>query len=130
LLDKDKSRFLKFNIIDFYPSITENLLNKAITFAKKYTAIKHDTIKIIFNATKALLFGDNNIWAKQSGGNFDVAMSSFDGAEVCELVGLFILDQLDNILRKENVGLYRDDGLAVLKNCSGTMMERTKKKKS
>jgi len=36
----------------------------------------------------------NNIWIKQLGGNFDIAMGSFNGAEVCELVGLYILNQL------------------------------------
>ena len=54
-------------------------------------------------------------------------MGSFDGAEVCELVGLFLLDQLAEILGKENVGLYRDDGLAVIKNSSGPAIERIRK---
>ena len=38
-------------------------------------------------------------------------MSSFDGAETCELVGLYILSQL--VPLAINVGLYREDGLAV-----------------
>ena len=37
-------------------------------------------------------------------------MGSFDGAETCELVGLYILSQLKML--DINVGLYRDDGLA------------------
>ena len=37
-------------------------------------------------------------------------MGSFDGAETCELVGLFLLSQLSHL--SVNVGLYRDDGLA------------------
>jgi len=59
--------------------------------------------------------------------NFDVAMGSLDGAEVCDLVGLFLLDKLANILGK-NVGLYRDDGLAVIKGSSGPKMESIRKK--
>ena len=43
--------------------------------------------------------------------DFDVAMGSFDGAEVCELVGLYLLSQLQHLAM--NVGLYRDDGLAI-----------------
>ena len=43
-------------------------------------------------------------------------MGSYDGAEVCELVGTFILSKLGNIIGKKNTGLYSDDGLAVLKN--------------
>lgn len=42
-------------------------------------------------------------------------MGSYDGAEVCELVGLYILSALGNTYGKECIGLYRDDGLAVLK---------------
>ena len=37
-------------------------------------------------------------------------MGNFDGAETCELVGLFLLPQLTHL--DVNVGLYRDDGLA------------------
>ena len=37
-------------------------------------------------------------------------MGSFDGAETCELVGLFLMSQLTHL--DVNVGLYRDDGLA------------------
>ena len=54
-------------------------------------------------------------------------MGSFDGAEICELVGLFILNKLSNIIPTKDLGLYRDDGLAVLRNKSGPEMERTRK---
>ena len=42
--------------------------------------------------------------------DFDGTMGSFNGAETCELVGLFLLSQLTHL--DVNVGLYRDDGLA------------------
>ena len=45
-------------------------------------------------------------WRKIRSG-FDVTIGSFDGAETCELVGMFLLSHL-----YVNVGLYRDDGLA------------------
>jgi hypothetical protein len=45
-------------------------------------------------------------------------MGSYDGAETCELVGLYILSQMQHI--NINVGLYRDDGLAV---CNKTARE-------
>ena len=43
-------------------------------------------------------------------------MGSFDGAETCELVGLFLLSQLTHL--DVNVGSYRDDGLAT---CTKTL---------
>ena len=39
-----------------------------------------------------------------------MAQGSYDGAETCELVGLFVLNDLSKI-RGLDVGLYRDDGL-------------------
>ena len=128
LPEKNKSKFLKFDIIDFYSSITEKLLKIAISFAKKFTAVSDNTIKIILNARKSLLSNSNNPWMKKTGENFDVAMVSFDGAEICELVGLLLLDRLVSVIGKENVGLYRDDGLAVLRNNLSRTMERTRKK--
>ena len=49
---------------------------------------------------------------------FDITMGSFDGAEICELVGLYIQSNLENILPKTNFGLYRDVELILLRNLS------------
>ncbi|CAH3108963.1 unnamed protein product [Porites lobata] len=38
-------------------------------------------------------------------------MGSYDGAETCVLVGSFLLSQLQHL--DVNIGLYRDDGLAI-----------------
>ena len=51
-------------------------------------------------------------------GLFDVTMGAYDGAEVCELVGTFLLDKISEKYEKNNIGLYRDDGLSVFKNLS------------
>ena len=50
-------------------------------------------------------------WCKKGNTLLNVTMGSFDGAETCELIGLYILSQLQHM--DINVGLYRDDGLAV-----------------
>ena len=55
-------------------------------------------------------------WVKKTGNPlFDVTMGSFDGAELCELVGLYLLNKIKPLLGTGNVGLYRDDGLAIVK---------------
>ncbi len=54
-------------------------------------------------------------------------MGSYDGAEICELVGLFILNKLGQKFGKENIGLYRDDGLAIMKNKSARLADKTRK---
>ena len=54
-------------------------------------------------------------------------MGAFNGAEVCEAVGNFLLYQLSKNYNKKDIGLYRDDGLAIFKNVSGSKAEKTKK---
>ena len=50
---------------------------------------------------------------------FDVTMGSYDGAETCELIGLYMLSLIGPKFRNQ-VGFYRDDGLAV---CNATPRE-------
>ena len=54
-------------------------------------------------------------------------MGAYDGAEVCELVGSFLLYALSLKYNKTNIGLYRDDGLAVFRNVSSPDCEKIKK---
>ena len=54
-------------------------------------------------------------------------MGAYDGAEVCEIVGTFLLSLLKDKYNSEEMGLYKDDGLAVFKNVNGTQAEKIKK---
>ena len=51
-------------------------------------------------------------------------MGAFDGAEVCEAVGNFLLYQLSKNYNEKLIGLYRDNGLAVLKHVTGSKAEK------
>ena len=55
-------------------------------------------------------------------------MTAYDGADVCKLISTFILSLLSKHIRKNHIGLYRDAGLAILKNTSGPEAEQLKKK--
>ena len=55
-------------------------------------------------------------------------MSAFDGAEVCELIGIFMLLLLSKHINKNHVGLYWNDNLAILRNTSRPEAEKLKKK--
>ena len=80
-------------------------------------------------AHKTLIFNNSKAWLKKFGNiDFDVPMGCFDGAEVCELVGSFILTKLCDVLQRENVGLYWDDELATVKQMPGPELERKKKR--
>ena len=56
---------------------------------------------------------------KKEGNTFDVTMGAYDGGEVCKLVGTYILHQLSAKYIKDDIGLYRDDGLTIFKNVNG-----------
>ena len=49
---------------------------------------------------------------------FDVPQGCFHCAEVCELIGLLILYEIEkiNIFQQNKFGLYRDDGLAIVQS--------------
>ena len=82
-----------FDIKDFYPTITRDLLTKCLKFAEEKVQISNDDKKIIYHARKYLLFNEEGTWMKKDG-LFDVTMGAYDGAEVCELVGTFLLDKI------------------------------------
>ena len=112
LQNKQNLKFIKFDVVNFYPNITENLLTNSINWARQFVDISKQDETIILQAKKSLLFNDNTPWIKNRNSDFDVAQGSYDGAETCELVGLFILADLSELDRM-NAGLYRDDGLSV-----------------
>ena len=57
----------------------------------------------------------------------DVTTGSFDGAEICELVGLYLLDKLSTLIGRKNVGLYRDNKLATINSSSGPVLDKMRK---
>ena len=54
-------------------------------------------------------------------------MGSYHGVEICNLVGLFLLDKIKRFSNLRHIGLYRDDGLGIIKQSSGTHLENIKK---
>ena len=56
-------------------------------------------------------------------------MGCLDGAEVCDLTGLYVLSKIKSVFENENdFGLYRDHGLGILRNVSAPQIERVRKK--
>ena len=108
--DKKVHKFVVFDIKEFYPSIKEQLLKKALDFANTCINIPENDKKIINHARKSL----QQTWFKKESGLFDVTMGAYDGAEVCELEGSFLLYALSLKFDRTDLGLFRDDGLAAL----------------
>ena len=120
------NKFIVLHIKDFYPSIKEALLIKAIHFDEKRVNITNEDKVIIKHARKSLLYENSeSFFLKKYSGLFDVTMGAYDGAEVCELVGTSLLCKLSLKYNKNNIGLYRHDALAIFKNNSSPKSEKS-----
>ena len=123
--NKQHLSFICFDIEEFYLSISQDLFKKAHDFASTYDNITIDERNIIIHANKSTLIHKQQPWKEKGDTTFDVTMGSYDGAETYELVGSFLLSQLQDL--NINVGLYRDDGLATT-NTTPRDTENIKKK--
>ena len=65
---------------------------------------------------------------EERGDLFDAPIGAYDDAELCELVGIFLSEKISDICNEGDIGLYRDDGLAIFRNKSGTELEKIIKK--
>ena len=114
--------------MDFYPFISKELLTKSINYTKSITSIEEEVIKTVFHARKSLLFDKTSVWVKKGKPGFDLTMGSYDRAEMCELVELYLLNLLTIEFGKKNIDFYREDDLSYFQNISGPDSERIKKK--
>ena len=72
---KKKAKFLQFDICEFYPSITEELLRNSLNFAKSHTTISPYEEELIMSCRKNVLFNNGNVWTKKDK-DFDVSMGA------------------------------------------------------
>ena len=80
------------------------------------------------HSEKSLLVNNTDIWIKENGDpDFDLIIGSFDGAELCKLVGLHILHFLGEKCEKYRIGFFRDHGLACFGYTSGPQADRIRK---
>ena len=119
--NKTRRSFIQLDICEYYPSISEDLFSRALSFAGDYVIIEDQHREILMNARKSLLFSNGIAWKKKTG-LFDTTMGAYDGCEVCELVGILILHKMKNAFPDINFGLYRDDGLGVHKRIPATQL--------
>ena len=64
--EKSRYKFTVFDIENFYPSIKEDLLKKAINFASRRVEVKKEEKEIVFHARKSLLFNKEETWIKKA----------------------------------------------------------------
>ena len=126
--NKQQCTFIVFNIESFYPSISLDLFNKTLKFAKEIIPIADSDLKIAMHSQKTLLLHENETWVKRKGDeNFHVPMGCLDGAEICDLTSLYILIKIKTVFENQNDSrLYRDNGLGILRNLSGPRIEKVR----
>lgn len=61
--NKDELAFIKYDICNFYPSITEKVHTEALNYAKQFATIKPDQLEVIFHCRKSLHGGE--AWVKK-----------------------------------------------------------------
>ena len=109
--NKNKLNFIQCDIEAFYPSISPELLTNSLNWAANFTTITTEEREIITHAKRSVLYFKGTPWVKQNDPDFDIGMGAYDGAECCDLVGLYLLSQMQHL--NISIGLYRDDGLAI-----------------
>ena len=57
-------------------------------------------MQIIYPARKSLLFSNEKPWMKRQGNLFDNTMGAYDCAEICKLVGIFMLNKISEKKKK------------------------------
>ena len=63
--NKQHHSFICFDIVEFYPSISQDLLNKALDFASAYDNITNDERNIIIHAKNSILMHKQQAWQKK-----------------------------------------------------------------
>ena len=101
--EKQNLKFIQLDIKEFYPSISEETLNKAINFAENHTSIFQESVRITKHYRKSLLYYNKEPWKKNEHD------SSFDA------------------LKKNQMGLFQDDGLIILCNTNNQQTHTTPK---
>ena len=57
--NKSQGAFIQLDIMELYPSITETILDKALSFAKQHVVISDKDLRIIKHCRKLLLYHKN-----------------------------------------------------------------------
>jgi hypothetical protein len=116
--DKSQYSFIAFDVLDFYPSISIDLLKAALDFASKYDNVTDTEREIILHAKKSCLYNSGKHRRKKSSSNlFDVTMHGI-ALMVQNHVNwsdLYCYTLIITMKHGNKFGLYRDDGLGIIK---------------
>ena len=85
-------------------------------------------MRIVKHCCKSLFHNNQEPWEKKNTDScFDVTLVSYDGAKIRELVGIYLLLRVANIIDKKIVVSTSGDGLILLRNVNRENMDRIRK---
>ena len=87
-------------------------------------SITRKDVELILHTRKSILYNDGEPWLTKEGGSFDLTMGAYDGAEVYELIGIYMLYLIGKKYDSQNIGLYSNNGLAISKKCKWTSFRK------
>ena len=70
---------------------------------------------------------DDSWIKKDTSVEFNVTMGSYNGVEVCEIVGIFIIDIMRKSFEKKIISLYSDDVLSIFRNYNNHQNDKVRK---
>lgn len=93
-------------------SKTDLVLADALENAKLSVEVQSEHLDVIFLCRKSVLFCSVDPWIGKSRNNtFDVLQVSFHGVDVSELIDIYILSKMNELVHIDHNWLYRDDSL-------------------
>ena len=114
--------------LEFYPSISRELLLKSLNHARENTDITDEEIEIIVAFKKSIQADNRRTWLKSCVDNFDVPMGAYDSAQIADLIGIYVLDTFGCIVNLEQMGLYWDDRIIFITGSNGPKTSKIHKK--
>ena len=63
--NKSQCAFIQLDIMEFYPLITETILDNGLSFAKQHVEISVKDLRIIKHCRKLLLYRENEAWKRK-----------------------------------------------------------------
>ena len=104
-------------------------MNKALLMAMGNAGLERGEIDVVLNARRTVMDFENKYWVRKDRiAEFDITMGATDSAQVTDLVGLYLLHELELEFPELEGGVYRDDALFLVKNMSRGEIERLKKR--
>ena len=75
--EKTRCTFIQLDIMEYYPSISENILDMAIGFAQEHNIFTEMDLRKIKHCSKSLLYVNNEPWKKKNSESyFDMTLGS------------------------------------------------------